>query len=97
MGSVLLTLVGVPLLTWVSCPPPRSSRSTRLTVDLVSLQSTCAASGQAPSTSTGCPSYSMLSSNCPSPSYCPSPEQQEVLESSQEVTRYLELRPRVER
>ncbi|XP_062309897.1 roundabout homolog 1 isoform X2 [Osmerus eperlanus] len=75
-----------------------SSRSTRLTVDLLSLQSTCAASGQAPSPSpsTGCPSYSMLSSHCPSSSYCPSPEQQEVLESSQEVTRYLELRPRVE-
>ncbi|XP_029923853.1 roundabout homolog 1 [Myripristis murdjan] len=77
-----------------------SSRSTKLTVDMGSLQSVCAASGHlghpAPThsnTNTSCPSYSRLSTA----SYCMSlDEEQGSTLTSQEVTQYLELSPKPE-
>uniref|UniRef100_A0A8C8MAY8 Roundabout, axon guidance receptor, homolog 4 (Drosophila) n=1 Tax=Oncorhynchus tshawytscha TaxID=74940 RepID=A0A8C8MAY8_ONCTS len=77
-----------------------SSRSTKLTVDAGSLQSVCAASGHhgpptnTNTTTTGCPSYSRLSTA----SYCMSlDEEQDATMTSQEVTQYLELSPRAEK
>ncbi|KAM3868725.1 roundabout homolog 4 [Diretmus argenteus] len=77
-----------------------SSRSTKLTVDLGSLQSVCAASGHrghhatTTTTNAGCPSYSRLSTA----SYCVSlDEEQGSTLTSQEVTQYLELSPKPER
>uniref|UniRef100_A0A667Z7G4 Roundabout, axon guidance receptor, homolog 4 (Drosophila) n=1 Tax=Myripristis murdjan TaxID=586833 RepID=A0A667Z7G4_9TELE len=80
--------------------PLSSSRSTKLTVDMGSLQSVCAASGHlghpAPThsnTNTSCPSYSRLSTA----SYCMSlDEEQGSTLTSQEVTQYLELSPKPE-
>ncbi|KAM6969949.1 roundabout homolog 4 [Aplochiton taeniatus] len=76
-----------------------SSSSTKLTVDVGSRQSVCAASGHrgAPTSTTnttGCPSYSHLSTA----SYCLSlaGDQRSTL-TSQEVTQYLELSPKSER
>ncbi|KAM4619773.1 roundabout homolog 4 [Polymixia lowei] len=74
-----------------------SSRSTKLTVDMGSLQSVCAASGYHPGpydTNAGCPSYSHLSTA----SYCMSLDQDQAAAlTSQEVTEYLELSPKAER
>lgn len=75
-----------------------SSRSTKLTVDMGSLQSVCPASGPhgqpAPSTKTSCPSYSHLSTLSRSTSQ--SNEQGGTL-TAQEATEYLELSPKPER
>uniref|UniRef100_UPI003AAB9EC6 roundabout homolog 4 n=1 Tax=Centroberyx gerrardi TaxID=166262 RepID=UPI003AAB9EC6 len=76
-----------------------SSRSTKLTVDMGSLQSVCAASGHRGhpgpiNTNTSCPSYSRLSTA----SYCMSlDEEQGGTLTSQDVTQYLELSPKPER
>ncbi|KAM7374897.1 hypothetical protein PAMP_007531 [Pampus punctatissimus] len=80
-----------------------SSRSTKLTVDMGSLQSVCAASGhhvrQGPTTTTttinsSCPSYSHLSTA----SYTMSlDEEQGGTLTAQEATQYLELCPKPER
>ncbi|XP_034034776.1 roundabout homolog 1 isoform X2 [Thalassophryne amazonica] len=73
-----------------------SSRSTKVTLDLGSLQSMCAMSGhrgsQGPNTiNTSCPSYSCFSTA----SYATSlDEYQDATLTSQEVTQYLELSPK---
>ncbi|KAK5918728.1 hypothetical protein CgunFtcFv8_003465 [Champsocephalus gunnari] len=74
-----------------------SSRSTKLSVDMGSLQSVCDAScrcGQPPPSNNSCPSYSHLSTA----SYCRSmDEEQGGTLTAEEATRYLELSPRPER
>eukprot|EP00064_Thunnus_orientalis_P001310 superscaffoldBa00000089_g1313 len=73
-----------------------SSRSTKLTVDMGSLQSVCAASGHCvkPTTNSSCPSYSHLSTA----SYTMSlDEEQGGTLTAQEATQYLELCPKPER
>ncbi|XP_047462074.1 roundabout homolog 1 isoform X2 [Mugil cephalus] len=74
-----------------------SSRSTKLTVDMGSLQSVCPASahrGQGPTNNGSCPSYSQLSTA--SYSLSMDTEQDGTL-TPQEATEYLELSPKPER
>ncbi|KAJ8398988.1 hypothetical protein AAFF_G00416550 [Aldrovandia affinis] len=72
-----------------------SSRSTKLTMDGGSLRSMGTASGiHGPPTTTGCPSYSRLSTA----SFCLSmDDEQDAALTAQEVAQYLELSPKVER
>ncbi|XP_076605808.1 roundabout homolog 4 isoform X2 [Chaetodon auriga] len=76
-----------------------SSRSTKLTVDMGSLQSLCAASGHCgqpgpTTTNTNCPSYSHLST---ASYYMSVDDDQGGTLTAEEATQYLELSPKPER
>lgn len=80
------------------CVSLSSSRSTKLTMDMGSLQSVCPASGPhgqlGPSNKNICPSYSHL---CTALSSVSQSDEQGSMLTAQEAAEYLELTPKPER